>query len=301
MASRKAGRCEEGRAQWPCLETWSLRAIPVPKSSRRSYASPTQTSSLVSVASSAPNTTAVQENMHPRPVHKTEKFQATGRPGCCALAARICVALPGTPPASGEGSASRAIFSERRRLQERLRRRPLRGRLRPVSDKLYRVKTYGRLRPVSDKGYRVEGTRPRKKRGGRGDNPTNQRRPSRQSGARSRTSKGAPGNAERCLNAELVGRGRGRHPKARRAAALGRHRNPWRHKDTHQLETWRRVGAQADSCTPVDGRPTRRRSGFLKTGDLASPPGVFSKLRVVGSQRAGEQGTPKGVLWCVRP
>ena len=27
-------RCEEGRAQWPCLETWSLRAIPVPKSSR---------------------------------------------------------------------------------------------------------------------------------------------------------------------------------------------------------------------------------------------------------------------------
>ena len=134
MASRKAGRCEEGRAQWPCLETWSLRAIPVPKSSRRSYASPTQTSSLVSVASSAPNTTAVQENMHPRPVHKTEKFQATGRPGCCALAARICVALPGTPPASGEGSASRAIFSERRRLQERLRRGPLRGRLRPVSD-----------------------------------------------------------------------------------------------------------------------------------------------------------------------
>ena len=41
-------RCEEGRAQWPCLETWSPRAIPVPKSRRRSYASPTQTSSLVS-------------------------------------------------------------------------------------------------------------------------------------------------------------------------------------------------------------------------------------------------------------
>ncbi len=61
------------------------------------------------------------------------------------------------------------------------------------------------------------------------------------------------------------------------------------------------ASAQADSCTPVDVRPTRRRSGFLKAGDLASPPGVFSELRVVGSQRAGDQGTPKGVLWCVRP